>query len=86
MFEITIDQSKLTGRDLLAIEKEVGRPVARYFQGGGEGLPMDVLYALLLVLKRKDDPTVTMDTLLDLPMDDMEIVQAPPPDPTSGVA
>lgn len=78
--EMTVDMSEFTGRDLIAVEKLVGRPCSRELHSGD--VSAEVAYAVLTVLRRKVDPAFTLDDALDMPVDRL-VLRSPAPDPTA---
>ena len=79
----------LTGRESLDMKRALGRP----FQMVIEDTDEESIFGLLWILKRRDDPTLTFDAMLDSSTT-MDLVrefgdlvnQLPGPDPTNAAS
>lgn len=64
------DLANITIRDLRDLEAVTGRPIGALFEklAGGDmtGLDAETLAGLIWLRMRKDDPTLTLDDVLDL--------------------
>lgn len=64
---------KLTIREMVEIQDITGKTSGAAFASLGQG-DMKSLAAWMLVIKRRDDPTVTLDDILDVHIGDFDIV------------
>lgn len=77
---VTIDARRLTGRDLRDMGRVLEMPLTAELMGNlSKNPPMEVVYAMLWVTLRRDDPAVTFDDVLDIAIGDLPTFEATGP-------
>lgn len=65
---VTVDARQMTGRDWRDIGRAIESPVTQAMMSNP---PIEVVYAMLWITLRRDDPKLTYDDVLDIPIADL---------------
>lgn len=83
MEEIVVDPNSLTLGEIEDVEEYAGKPAAELFGDGG--MTAKAMTAFVWIVKRRDDPTFTVEQARAMPMGQVNIASAEP-DPTDAAS
>lgn len=92
--QLHLDPSQITGRDLLDFEETTGSDLMEVLHrieendDGSGALPIRVreMFALVWVMGRKQDTSLTYEAVLDIPLEQLQQIEFVAPDPSDDAA